>query len=42
MTNRTEEIRTNQLIKEVLSHPHKVELIELMYQQIRDDSDLNG
>ena len=38
MTNRTEQIRTAELIRDVSNHPHKEELIELMYQQIREDN----
>jgi len=38
MTNRTEQIRTAELIRDVSNHPHKEELIELMYQQIEDDT----
>ena len=37
MTNKTEQIRTAELIKEVSNHPHKEELIELMYEQMEDD-----
>jgi len=39
MKTRTEEIRLAELIKDVMKHPHKEELIELMYQQIQDDKD---
>ena len=38
MTNRTEQIRTAELIRDVSNHPHKEELIELMYQQIQEDN----
>ena len=38
MTNRTEQIRTAELIRDVSNHPHKEELIELMYQQIKEDN----
>ena len=38
MTNRTEQIRTAELIRDVSNHPHKKELIELMYQQIHEDN----
>ena len=38
MTNRTEQIRTAELIRDVSNHPHKEELIELMYQQVEDDN----
>ena len=38
MTNRTEQIRTAELIRDVSNHPHKEELIKLMYQQLEDDT----
>ena len=38
MTNRTEQIRTAELIKDVNNHPNKEELIQLMYQQIQEDT----
>ena len=38
MTNRTEQIRTAELIKDVNNHPNKAELIELMYQQLQEDT----
>ncbi len=38
MTDRTEQIRTAELIRDVSNHPHKEELIELMYQQIQEDN----
>ena len=38
MNNRTEQIRTAELIRDVSNHPHKAELLELMYQQIEDDN----
>ena len=38
MTNRTQDIRTAELIKDVGNHKHKQELVELMYQQIQDDT----
>ena len=38
MRNRTQEIRYQELIRDIKSHAHKDELIELMYQQIQDDS----
>ena len=37
VNKRTEEIRYQELIKDVMKHEHKDELIELMYQQIQDD-----
>ena len=40
MTNRTQEIRTAELIKDVRNHKHKEELIQLMYQQIQDDTQI--
>ena len=40
MTNRTEQIRTAELIKDVNNHPNKAELIELMYQQIQEDTQI--
>ena len=39
MRNRTQEIRTAELIKDVNKHPHKEELISIMYQQIQEDND---
>ena len=39
MTKRTEEIRTAQLIEEVLNHRHKDELIDIMYQQVQDETE---
>ena len=38
MTNRTEQIRTAELIKDINNHPNKEELIQLMYQQIQEDT----
>ena len=38
MTTRTEQIRTAELIKDVRNHKHKEELVQLMYQQIQDDT----
>ena len=38
MNNRTEQIRTAELIRAVSNHKHKEELIELMYQQLEDDN----
>ena len=38
MTNRTQDIRTAELIKDVGNHKHKQELFELMYQQLQDDT----
>ena len=38
MTNRTQEIRTAELIKDVRNHDYKEELVQLMYQQIQDDT----
>jgi len=38
MTNRTEQIRTAELIKDINNHPNKEELLQLMYQQIQDDT----
>ena len=40
MRNRTQEIRTAELIKDVENHPHKKELISIMYQQIQDDTNV--
>ena len=37
MTNRTEQIRTAELIRDVSNHPHRDELINLMYEQMKDD-----
>lgn len=38
MTNRTQDIRTAELIKDVGNHKHKQELVQLMYQQLQDDT----
>ena len=38
MTTRTEQIRTAELIKDINNHPNKAELIELMYQQLQEDT----
>ena len=38
MTERTEEIRYQELLREVQNHPHKDELIELMNEQVSDDT----
>ena len=38
MTNKTQDIRTAELIKDVGNHKHKEELVQLMYQQIQDDT----
>ena len=38
MTNRTEQIRTAELIEDINNHPNKAELIQLMYQQIQEDT----
>ena len=40
MTTRTEQIRTAELIKDINKHPNKVELIQLMYQQIQEDTQI--
>jgi len=32
-------IRSNNLLKEISIHPHKDELLELMYQQVQDELD---
>ncbi len=37
MTNRTEEIRLAELQRDVERHPHRDELIKLMYQQVQED-----
>ena len=39
MNTKTEEIRTAQLIEEVMNHKHKDELIDIMYQQVQDEND---
>ena len=39
MTNRTEQIRAAELIRDVESHPHRDELIMLMQEQLLDDKD---
>ena len=38
MRNRTHEIRTAELIRDIKNHVHKDELIQLMYQQIQEDT----
>ena len=38
MTNRTFEIRYQELLKEINNHPHKDELIELMAEQVAEDT----
>ena len=38
MRKRTQEIRYQELIRDIKNHAHKDELIELMYQQIQEDS----
>ena len=40
MTTRTEQIRTAELIKDINKHPNKAELIQLMYQQIQEDTQI--
>ena len=40
MRKRTQEIRTAELIKDVNKHPHKEELLSIMYQQIQDDTNV--
>ena len=42
MSEATHETRVQQLFALVQLHPHRDELIELMHQQLMDDSDLNG
>ena len=39
MKTRTQQIRLAELIRDVKKHPHKEELIEIMYQQVQDESD---
>ena len=39
MTKKTLERRTQQLINEVMQHPHKEELLVLMEEQLTEDSD---
>ena len=39
MTNRTEQIRAAELIRDVENHPHRDELIVLMQEQLLDDKD---
>ena len=39
MKTRTQQIRLAELIKDVKKHPHKEELIEIMYQQVQDEND---
>ena len=38
MTNRTQEIRFQELIKDIKKHPHKEELLDLMQEQVIDDT----
>ena len=38
MPTRTQEIRTAELIQEIKAHPHKEELIQLMFEQVADDT----
>jgi hypothetical protein len=38
MTKKTLERRTQQLITEVMQHPHKEELLKLMHAQLADDA----
>tara|TARA_R100000700_G_C3162271_1_gene138099 strand:+ start:53 stop:268 length:216 start_codon:yes stop_codon:yes gene_type:complete len=40
MTNSTQEIRTAELIQEIKAHPHKEELIQLMFEQVADDTEV--
>ena len=37
-SNRTQEIRTAELIQEIKAHPHKEELVQLMFEQVADDT----
>ena len=37
MRKRTQEIRLAELIRDVNKHPHKEELISIMYQQLQDE-----
>ena len=38
MNNRTSEIRYQELVREVKNHPHKDELIQLMDEQVSNDT----
>ena len=38
MRKRTQEIRFQELIKDINNHPKKEELLQLMYQQIQEDT----
>ncbi len=38
MTNRTQMIRFQELIKDIKKHPHKEELLTLMNEQVADDT----
>ena len=38
MKNRTQEIRLQELIKDIKNHPHKEELLTLMNEQVSDDT----
>jgi len=38
MRKRTQEIRFQELIKDIKKHPHKEELLSLMHEQVADDT----
>tara|TARA_R100000278_G_scaffold106710_1_gene83288 strand:+ start:1194 stop:1346 length:153 start_codon:yes stop_codon:yes gene_type:complete len=40
MNSRTFEIRQAELSRDVDNHPHKDELIDIMYNQIQDDQEI--
>ena len=37
-SNRTQDIRTAELIQEIKAHPHQEELVQLMFEQVADDT----
>ena len=38
MKNRTQEIRLQELIKDIKDHPHRDELLSIMHEQVADDT----
>ena len=38
MNKKTSEIRYQELVRDVKNHPHRDELIEIMQQQVADDT----
>ena len=39
-SNRTQDIRTAELIQEIKAHPHQEELVQLMFEQVADDTEV--